>query len=107
MSELKKYGKEETKRPLIIDKTNQGYDRETLLKKLAENKKTKVTIRETVQIEEKKIESPQIKKTKKAKKINIKTPLIIEEEDEEKGEEKGEEEEEFVMKPKAKEEIIL
>ena len=106
MSELKKYGKEETKRPLIIDKTNQGYDRETLLKKLAENKKTKVTIRETVQIEEKKIESPQIKKTKKAKKINIKTPLIIEEEDEEKGEEKGEEEEEFVMKPKAKEEII-
>ena len=36
MSELKKYGKEETKRPLIIDKTNQGYDRETLLKKLAE-----------------------------------------------------------------------
>ena len=129
--------KEETnKRPLIIDKTNQGYDRETLLKKLAENKKMKVSVKETVKIEEKKIEPLPIQKIKRAKKINIKTPLIIEEEEGEKEEgqkeerEKGEkevekeegqkeegqkeegekveeEEEEFIMKPKKKEEGII
>ena len=132
--------KEETnKRPLIIDKTNQGYDRETLLKKLAENKKMKVSVKETVKIEEKKIELLPIQKIKRAKKINIKTPLIIEEEEGEKEEgqkeegqkeegekgeegqkeegqkeegqkeegEKEEEEEEFIMKPKKKEEGII
>jgi len=68
---------------LIIDKTQQGYDRQALLKKLAESKKTKVTVKPLIEIEEKKIEKVVEPKTKKAKKIEIKKPLIIEDEDEE------------------------
>jgi len=88
---------EKTTRPLIIDKTQEGYDREALLKKLAESKKTKVTIKPLVAIEEQKIEprhEPETK-VKKAKKIDIKKPLIIEAEEDE-------DDEEFVMKPKKK-----
>jgi hypothetical protein len=93
---------EKTERPLIIDKTQEGYDRATLLKKLAESKKSKVTIKPVLEIEEKEIEKPIEPVVKKAKKIDIKKPLIIEEDEEEKIEEKIEEEspEEFVMKPK-------
>jgi len=101
--------------PIIVDKTQQGYDREALLKKLAESKKTKVTVKETLDIQEKTVEPLLGPVVKKAKRIDIKKPLIIEEEDEEKvgenpeeipnveGEEgKEEEEEEFIMKPKKK-----
>ena len=95
--------KEVTGRPLIVDKTQEGYDREALLKKLAESKKTKVTIKPLVAIEEQKIE-PRLEpesKVKKAKKIEIKKPLIIEAEDDE--EKKDEESpEELIMKPKKK-----
>jgi len=89
---------EKTGRPLIIDKTHEGYDIETLLKKLAESKKSKVTIRPVLEIEEKEIEQPTEPTFKKAKKIDVKKPLIIEE-DEEEAEESPEE---FVMKPKKK-----
>ena len=89
---------EETGRPLIVDKTQMGYDREALLKKLAESKKTKVTIKPLVEIEEKKFEPIPEPKVKKAKKIEIKQPLIIESEDDEKN---GEESpEEYVLKKK-------
>jgi hypothetical protein len=92
---------EEQNRPLIVDKTQQGYDREALLKKLAESKKTKVTIKPLLEIEEKQVEHAPETKVKKAKKIEIKKPLIIEEEDDD--EKKNEESpEEFVMKPKKK-----
>ena len=93
---------EKSKRPLIIDKTHEGYDIETLLKKLAENKKTKVTIR-PLEVEEKEIEQAIKPVVKKAKKIDIKRPLIIEGEDEEdiiKEQEKSPEE--FILKPKKK-----
>jgi hypothetical protein len=96
---------EKTGRPLIIDKTQEGYDRATLLKKLAESKKTKVTIKPVLEIEEKEIEKPLEPVVKKAKKIDIKKSLIIEEDEEEKIEEekvKEESPEEFVMKPKKK-----
>jgi hypothetical protein len=99
-------------RPIIVDKTDVGYDRQALLKKLAESKKTKVTIKPIVEIEEKIVEpvapAPVIKK---AKKIEIKKPLIIEDEEELKEkikEEEGKmeegkiEEEEFILKPKKK-----
>jgi hypothetical protein len=91
-----------TGRPVIIDRTEQGYDMETLLKKLAESKKSKVTIRPIVEIEQKTVEPPVIKPVvKKAKKLDIKQPLIIEDEEEEKKE--GEESpEEFVLKKKVK-----
>ena len=99
-----------TGRPIIIDKTEQGYDIETLLKKLADNKKTRVTVRPIMEKEEKMIQHVIQPVVKKAKKIDIKKPLIIEEEEgeegkfEEKEEEKkaDEDEEEFVLKPKKK-----
>lgn len=90
----------ETGRPLIIDKTQEGYDRLTLLKKLAESKKTKVTINSVLQIEDKQIEPIIQTDIKKAKKFDIKKPLLIEEDEEEKV--KEESPEEFIMKPKKK-----
>ena len=93
--------------PLIVDETQKGYDRIALLKKLAERKKTKVTVRPNVQIsEEKKFSEPvPIPPTsKKAKKLGVKTPLIIEEgEEEEQGNKEviEEGEEEFIL-PKKK-----
>lgn len=95
---------EKSKHPLIIDKTQEGYDRETLLKKLAESKKTKVTIR-PLEVEEKEIEEVTKPVVKKAKRIDIKKPLIIEGEDEEdiiQEKQKEETPEEFVLKPKKK-----
>jgi hypothetical protein len=93
-------------RPVIVDKTDVGYDRQTLLKKLAESKKTKVTIKPIVEIEQKIVEpvAPAPLVVKKAKKIEIKKPLIIEDEEEVMKEEgrPEEQEEEFVLKPKKK-----
>ena len=103
-------------RPIIVDKTQEGYDRLALLKKLAESKKSKVTVKK---IDEKETEIEQLpfNKVKKAKRIDIKRPLIIEgEEEEEQQEEQGqqeikqqevEEEEEFVLKPKKKVEFKI
>jgi hypothetical protein len=97
---------EKTGRPIIIDKTQQGYDIETLLKKLAENKKTKVSVRPLVEIEEKTVETAVKPSIKKAKKLDTEKPLIIEDEEEEKideEQEKKDEEkspEEFILKKK-------
>ena len=99
---------EVTGRPIIVDKTDVGYDRQGLLKKLAESKKTKVTIKPIVEIEQKIVEpvAPTPAIVKKAKKIEIKKPLIIEDEEDvlkkEDIEELKEEEEEFILKPKKK-----
>jgi hypothetical protein len=90
---------EKTGRPIIVDKTEQGYDMENLLKKLTENKKTKVTIRPIIEIQQNIVETPLIKpNTKKAKKLDIKQPLIIE--DEEEKNEGEESPQEFVLKKK-------
>jgi hypothetical protein len=100
IEEVEPEGIQETKRPLIIDKTQEGYDRITLLKKLAESKKTKVTIRPALEKEEEKEEeTQQVLKplTKKAKRLDIQKPLIIEDEEEELQKESPEE---FVFKKK-------
>jgi hypothetical protein len=60
-------------RPLIVDRTEQGYDRAALLKKLAESKKSKVTFKPAVEMEEKEKEKvieplPEPIQPKKAKK---------------------------------------
>jgi hypothetical protein len=99
--------------PVIVDETKKGYDREALLKKLAESKKLKVTVKPIIQIsEEKKISQPLPipEQIKKIKKIEVKKPLVIEEEEEEEYifkpkkkvqfEEEKEEEEEYILKPK-------
>jgi hypothetical protein len=92
---------EETGRPLIIDKTQEGYDRQTLLKRLAESKKSMVTIKPLLEIEEKTVEPIPVPKVKKARRIDIKKPLIIESDDEERDKVKDEESpEEFVIKKK-------
>ena len=96
--------------PLIVDETQKGFDRITLLKKLAESKKTLVVVKPTVKMsEEKKVSEPAKPSAvvKKPKKIDTKKPLIIEEGEEDKdenleGQEKEKDEEEFVLKPKKK-----
>ena len=101
--EVPEVQEESSEGPIIIDKTDIGYDRETLLKKLAESKKTKVTIKPLVEIEEKMVEPTPTPALKKAKKIEVKKTLIIEDEEEEEvGKKEEEEEEEFIMKPKKK-----
>jgi len=82
------------RRPIIIDRTQEGYDIKSLLKKLAESKKTKVTIKPVLEIGEKEIEPISGPAVKKAKKLDIKKPLIVEEDEESP--------EEFVINPKKK-----
>ena len=119
--EIENKEKIQTQRPLIVDETQKGYDRNALLKKLAESKKNIVTIKEP--ITEQKItfieEKIPIAQSNGPKKIKKKIPLIIEEDEgEEKGEEKGQEKyeekgeekgvspEEFILKKKNKEDVI-
>ena len=66
------------KGPLIVDQTDRGYDRLTLLQKLKNSKLTKVTTRPLIEeVEEKKVVEPVIVPPKKrAKKVNL--PLILE-----------------------------
>ena len=86
------------KYPEIIDKTNQGYDRQSLLKRLAENKLIKVIVKPIVEITENTIE-PIIKPSyKKAKKFELKQSVLIE--DNEEQTEKSPEE--FLVKPNKK-----
>jgi len=69
---------------LIIDETDKGFDRESLLKKLKESKLTKVTVKDTVENTEeiKHVEAELIQPTlKKAVKITKKLPLIIEDDE--------------------------
>jgi len=66
------------KGPLIVDQTDRGYDRLTLLQKLKESKLTKVTIQPLIEeVEEKKIVEPVIVAPKKRAK-KMKLPLILE-----------------------------
>ena len=91
-------------RPLIIDKTQDGFDRGALLKKLAESKNTKVTIKPVVEIEERK-SKPNLdttSKIKKAKKLEIKRPLIIEDDDDDEENKDEESPQEYVIKSKKK-----
>jgi hypothetical protein len=70
---------EEKKRPLIVDETYKGFDRETLLKRLKESKITKVVTKPIIEEAEKKnVIEPLPLPVKKAKKIDIEKPLIIE-----------------------------
>jgi hypothetical protein len=78
------------KGPIIVDQTDRGYDRLTLLQKLKDSKLTKVTNRPLIEeIEEKKIVEPVIIPKKRAKKVNL--PLILEDENEDEDEKKRQE----------------
>jgi len=107
--------KEAIGRPLIIDRTEQGYDRAALLKKLAESKKTKVTFKPAAEMEEREREKekvfevlPEPVQPKKAKKIEATKKLIIEEEEGDQARIPEEDlPEEFVMKPKKKVNFIV
>jgi hypothetical protein len=104
------YKLKKTTLPIIVDETQKGFDRKTLLKKLAESKLSKVTLKPTISIaEEKTTINPVMDLTKKTKKIekpividydeekeeapNLKKRVAFEEQDldMEKGEEKEEE----------------
>jgi hypothetical protein len=73
------------KRPLIIDVSDKGFDRDTLLKKLKESKLTKVSIKPAIERAEEIKPTPEFiePSVKKAVKIKQKLPLIVEEDDEE------------------------
>jgi hypothetical protein len=76
---------EEKKRPIIVDETEKGYDIKTLLQKLADNKKSKVIVKETIQKMEEIQNTEPIPlpvSTNKARKKTIKKPFVIEEDDE-------------------------
>jgi hypothetical protein len=85
--------------PIIVDETQNGFDRMTLLKKLKESKMSKVTIKPVLEKpQEKEVEPvPLPTPVKKAKKIEVARPLLIEPEE-------GLEEssEEFILPPKKK-----
>jgi hypothetical protein len=72
----------ENKRPLIVDETEKGYDRNALLKKLAENKKSKVSVKQTIQNAQEKQtvdnEPTIVAPVKKARKKKAIMPFIIE-----------------------------
>ncbi len=95
--------------PVIVDATEKGFDREALLKKMAESQKLKVTFKPTVEAAEVKATIPVVPEPIK-KPVKVSKIVLEAEEGEEKplGEEKlGEEEEEvYVMKPKKKVQII-
>jgi hypothetical protein len=86
------------KLPIIVDETQKGFDRMTLLKKLKESKMSKVTIKQVLEKSEEKKEAEAIQPlpppVKKAKKIEVKKPLLIEDEEESP--------EEFIIQPKKK-----
>lgn len=96
------------KKMVIIDATDQGFDREALMKRLEQNKKRKVTMKPLLEEEEVRMTPivPEVKRAKKAKKVIIeddeekeiivpkKQPKIIIE---------GEDEEEIIEVPRKKE----
>jgi len=75
--------REPKQKMVIIDATDQGFDRAALMQKLAENKKRKVTMKPLLEEKEQDepIPAPQVKKAKKAKQVQR---IIIEDDDEEK-----------------------
>lgn len=85
------------KLPIIVDETQKGFDRLTLLKKLKESKMSKVTIKEVIEKSPEKKEFEPIitlpTPVKKAKKIEIGKPLLIDDD---------EDEEEYILPPKKK-----
>ena len=82
------------KRPLIVDVSDSGFDRDTLLKKLRESKLTKVSIKPAIERAEEIKPTPEFiePSIKKAVKIKQKLPLIVEEDDEEDAEKPKEQE---------------
>ena len=109
-AEKKQKVEAKTAGPVIIDATEKGFDREALLKKMAESQKLKVTFKPTVEAAEVKATIPVLPEPVK-KPVKVSKIVLEAEEGEEKPleEEKplGEEEEEtYVMKPKKKVQIV-
>jgi hypothetical protein len=96
--EERKISARTAKLPIIVDETQKGFDRMTLLKKLKESKMSKVTIKQVLEKSQEKKEAEAIQPlpipVKKAKKIEVKKPLLIEDEEESS--------EEFIIQPKKK-----
>jgi hypothetical protein len=95
--------KEEKKRPLIVDETSKGFDRQAFLKKLKESKMTKVVTKPIIEEAEKKqVIEPLPLPVKKAKKIDIKKPLIIEDDEEDEKQKQEQEQEQQLPEVKKK-----
>jgi len=75
--------KEQIQKLTIVDKRNEGFDRETLMKKMAESKLLKVTVKPILKASEEVVsKAPITIPIKRAKKMTQKPKLIIEEESE-------------------------
>jgi hypothetical protein len=87
--------KNEPKGITIVDRTKEGFDRDALLKKLAENKKNKVNVKQTVEIAEDvdKILPRTEPEPVKPKKVVVKKKFIIEDDSEGEKPEKEQKEE--------------
>jgi len=106
-----------TNLPIIVDETDRGYDRAALFQRLKDSKLTKVTLQPMKAIEEMKEEPvSNYYPIKRAKKINIAKPLVIEEgededqdDDQEKEKERkiGEEEDFLPMLKKKKVRLLI
>jgi hypothetical protein len=76
--------KQDEKRPLIVDETHKGFDRETLLQKLKEGKMTKIFTKPIIEeVEKKQVIEPLPLPVKKPKKIPVKRQFILESDEEE------------------------
>jgi hypothetical protein len=74
--------KEDKSIPQIVDETKKGYDRDTLLKKMADNKKLKVSIKPILNVsEEKKVSDPIPLQPIVKPIVGVKKQLIIEEDE--------------------------
>jgi len=95
--------KKETAGPIIVDATKKGFDREALLKKMAESQKLKVTIKPTVEASTipVSVPIPIVEPTKKPVKVS---KIVLEAE--EPGEKEQLDEETYVLKPKKKVQIV-
>lgn len=90
---------------VIVDETNNGFDRLALFKKLAESKKLKVSTKQVLKATEETQTAQPVPlpvPTKRVKKVGMKMPLVIEEDDEDVAPLVAvdiEDADEFVMKP--------
>ncbi len=88
-------------RPIIIDKTHEGFDCQALLARLAENKRAKVTtVRAQKPEVEPEVEPAKERRVKKPKKTQLQQPLMIIEDAE------LEEGQEITLKPKTSKMVI-
>jgi hypothetical protein len=92
----------------IIDKRKEGFDRDSMMKRLTESKMMKVSVKPILKAsEEVSVKAPIVPAVKKARKITKRPMLIIEEEEDENNDKEENEEKDKEEKEKEEEEIMI